>query len=604
MSDHFNIREDRIFLSSTFRDLKNSREKILLTFQGLDIKVEAMEHFESSAKPSIQTCLDKLEECQIYLGIIGETYGTIDEKSGKSITEIEYDRAVELYKEGKLKDIWIFKPTSKYVSEDDQKDSDKEKIKKLKNFKDKVCRDRTPRWYDDFGDLRAKISGQCLRSFVKFVEPILIKAGVQSEIKRVGISEPRDIKFVHETKSLTLTKEEKEKLDLEIHEMNKILKGLGRDPLKSHNIDVKSVTLIGNYYYGTKQYQKAIEMYDLVLREFPDDIRALNNKASSLMGEKNREEAYQLYKKASEIDPNYTDPKVNMGGLLVEMGRAKEALLILEEVYQKEEPDFALLLNLGFAHSKLGNNTKAHEFYDKAEQLAPKDIQILINIATLYQGERNFDKAIEYTDKILKIDSLHAAALVTKGSSLMEHGQIRHGIYLLEKALKIEPNRVVNLINLALGYRRLHDFYPRQRWLADLVELYAEKAFQIDNSDFMVLAHLGWVYSKCLKQNKALEFFEKSLKIKPKYVGTIMDKAVALADIGNYDEAIKCIDELEPEKNKDWQIMVVKYQILSEAKKHEEARKELDAIEKIKPLWRFFSSRFFTQIDWFGLGSE
>ena len=109
-------------------------------------------------------------------------------------------------------------------------------------------------------------------------------------------------------------------------------------------------------------------MYDLVLKDFPDDTRALNNKGSALRGEKNREEAAKLWRRAIELDPNYTDPIVNLGGVLCELGNPKEALQILDPVYKKEidNADMALLLNLGLAHSKIGNFEIAHEFYKKA----------------------------------------------------------------------------------------------------------------------------------------------------------------------------------------------------------------------------------------------
>lgn len=401
---------------------------------------------------------------------------------------------------------------------------------------------------------------------------------------------------------MTLSKEEKEKLELEIHEMNKILKGLGKDVLKSEYIDVKSITLIGNYYYTTNQFEKAKDMYDLILKEFPDDTRALNNKASALRREKEREEALELYKKASEIDPDYTDPKVNMGGILSELGRASEALPILEEVYRKEKPDYVLLLNLGFTHSKLGNYPEAHEFYEKAEKLDSHDIQILLNIATLYQAENNYLKAIEFSEKILKMEPEHISALVTKGSSLMESRQMLLGIYFLEKVIKIDPKEEVALVNLALAYRRLHDFGIPRRWYADLVELYAEKALAITDDDFMALDHLGWVMNRCESYDRAFELFEKALRSKPNNTGILLDKVDALLRVDRNDEALEIVNRIiELDKPKrDVDILRIKYNLLLDMKKQSDAElfvKELeeklspDQIEYVKKPGRVFTRK-------------
>lgn len=598
----FNLLQDIIFFSSTFRDFQEARQKILLNFQGSKIRVEAMEHFSPTAKPAIKTCLTKLEECQIYMLVIGHTYGTIDDATGKSYTELEYDHAVKLLKEGKLKDIWVFKPTGKYQPESQYIDTESDKIKKLKEFREKVCKYHTPGWYDSLDDLSSKIVTTCFRSFAEFAIPILTKSGVQNSIKRTRMPEGQTIGFVDGIKPLTLNPQQKEKLELEMNEMNKILQGIGKEELTT--IDLKSITIMGNYYYTIKKYDKAIEMYNLVLKEFPDDARALNNKGSALRGRENREEALKLFKRAAELDQNYTDPRVNMGGILSELDRPNEALSMLEEVYQKEKPDFTLLLNLGYTYSKLGNYVRAHELYDEAEKLAHNDTQILLNIAVLYQSERNYEKSIEYSNRILELDPDHVGGLETKGSSLIDSGQLNFGIYYLDRALKIDPNEEAALVNLALAYRRLHDFGEIRGWVIDLVEMYSERALKINKDDIMALDHMGWVYAHCKSYSKALEFFEESLKMNPKYVGTIMDKAMALGDMRDTDNAIKCVDSLEPEKNSDWQIMLIKYQIFNKAGRREDAIKELEKVQAIKPMWRFFSGPLFRRINWFGIDSK
>lgn len=585
MAYEINLLTDVVFFSSTFRDFQIARQKILLGFQNLDIKIEAMEHFDATGKTPKVECLHRLEESQVYLLVIGEMYGSIDQETGLSFTELEYDKAVELFNAKKIKDIWVFKPTSKYKPASEHMDHSKEKKEKLEKFRKKVCSSHTTQYYDNLDDLRAGIYGRCYNSLKDISSPLLLQAGIPSEgLRRQGTPDETTVKFVYEIKPLSLSVDEKEKLETQINEMNKILKAVGKDELRTDIIDVKSVTLIGNYYYTKNQFKKAIEMYDLVLKYFPNEPRALNNKGSALRGRFERKEAGNLFRKAMELDPNYTDPAVNLGGILSELGNPEEALKILDTVYKKERDtaDFVLLLNLGLAHSKTGNFNLAHDFYDKAEKLAPKEILVLTNIATLYQGEKNYQKAIEYTNKILHIDSHNGNALTTKGSCYLEQNKFILGLEYLNESVKLHPDELVTLVNLCLGYRRLHDYTILKKWYADFVEIYAEKALKIKEDDFMALDHLGWVYNRCEKHNEALDLFDKALKIKPNHTGVLLDKADALLKISKYDSALKIMDHvIELDKpSYDLEVLRAKYNVLIRGKGKDDAESFVNEISK------------------------
>lgn len=605
MVNEINLLKDVVFFSSTFRDFQDARAKILLGFQNLAIRVEAMEHFDTTSTPLKDECLRRLSDSQVYLLVVGEMYGSIDPETGLSYTELEYNKAVELKKENKIKDIWIFKPTTKYDPTPEHKDTEIAKKEKLKKFREKVCTDHTPQYYDNLDDLRAKIYGRCYKALKEIAEPLIYQSGISAEgIRQSGMPDESAVKFVHELKPLTLSTEEKEKLDRQINEMNKVLKAIGKDELKTEMIDVKSVTLVGNYYYVNEQFDKAVEMYDLVLKSFPDDIRAINNKGSALRGEKNREEAAKLWHRAIELDPNYTDPIVNLGGVLCEMGKPKEALQILDPVYKKEmnKADTFLLLNLGLAHSKIGNFDLAHDFYEKAEKLAPKEVQVLTNLLVLYQSESNFAKALDYANKILSLESRNANALTAKGSCYLELGSFILGLHYLNESLKINPKEIVTLINLALAYRRMQDFGRLKQWYADWVELFAQKALAIKDDEPIALDHLGWVMNRCESYNKALELFEKALRITPNHTGILLDKVDTLLRIDRYENALKIVDRIiELDKPLlDADILRIKYNLLLDMKKESDAQlfiKELegklpiDEIEYVKKRGRVFTRR-------------
>lgn len=93
----------KIFISSTFRDLRLHRDEIWKRLQGLEIEILGMERFGARKSSPIETCLEEVRKCDIYIGIIAMCAGTIHPELQKSYTEIEYEEALILGK-----DIWIY----------------------------------------------------------------------------------------------------------------------------------------------------------------------------------------------------------------------------------------------------------------------------------------------------------------------------------------------------------------------------------------------------------------------------------------------------------------------------------------------------------------
>ncbi|MHA1482357.1 MAG: DUF4062 domain-containing protein [Candidatus Heimdallarchaeaceae archaeon] len=88
-----------IFISSTFDDLKNHRRKIWDILEKYDVDVRGMERFGARKEAPLITCLSEVEQCDIFVGVIAFRIGSIDENSGKSFTQREYERAYELNRE-------------------------------------------------------------------------------------------------------------------------------------------------------------------------------------------------------------------------------------------------------------------------------------------------------------------------------------------------------------------------------------------------------------------------------------------------------------------------------------------------------------------------
>ena len=88
-----------IFISSTYKDLVKERKAVWELLKRYDVNIVGMEEFGARKDSTLTTCLKEVEQSNIYIGIIANRWGSIEEESGKSYTQLEYEKAIEKDKE-------------------------------------------------------------------------------------------------------------------------------------------------------------------------------------------------------------------------------------------------------------------------------------------------------------------------------------------------------------------------------------------------------------------------------------------------------------------------------------------------------------------------
>jgi hypothetical protein len=123
----------QVFISSTYEDLKDEREQVLKAVLNLGHIPIGMEMFNAANETQWEMIKRRIEESDYYIVIIAHRYGSIEQESGLSYTEKEYDYASS-----------IGIPTLGFVLErsalwpGDRRDDDPKKTVALKEFIKKV----------------------------------------------------------------------------------------------------------------------------------------------------------------------------------------------------------------------------------------------------------------------------------------------------------------------------------------------------------------------------------------------------------------------------------------------------------------------------------
>ncbi len=111
----------RIYISSTYQDLRDHREKVYHALRQLSHDVVAMEDYVATDSRPLDQCLRDVASCEIYVGIFAWRQGFIPPGEKVGITELEYREARKksktcliflLHDEADWKKSWIDRDTS------------------------------------------------------------------------------------------------------------------------------------------------------------------------------------------------------------------------------------------------------------------------------------------------------------------------------------------------------------------------------------------------------------------------------------------------------------------------------------------------------------
>ena len=89
----------KVYVSSTFDDLKECRKKVSAALRRMEHEDLAMEHDVAEDARPVDTCVDDVRQADVYLGIFAFRYGFRPPGFEQSITELEYRAAREAGKE-------------------------------------------------------------------------------------------------------------------------------------------------------------------------------------------------------------------------------------------------------------------------------------------------------------------------------------------------------------------------------------------------------------------------------------------------------------------------------------------------------------------------
>ncbi len=145
-------------ISSTALDLPGHRAAVKEACNACGVLPIVMEHLPARDASGITVSLEMVDKADIYIGIYAWRYGWVPKGKGISITEIEFDHAVERKNAGALQEILIFTADKKHAFTAEDIEAKKNAQTKLRKFKDRACTGRVRKEFKSVEELRRLVS--------------------------------------------------------------------------------------------------------------------------------------------------------------------------------------------------------------------------------------------------------------------------------------------------------------------------------------------------------------------------------------------------------------------------------------------------------------
>ena len=286
--------------------------------------------------------------------------------------------------------------------------------------------------------------------------------------------------------------------------------GLGKIALRSGDrlTAFREYFTAGILLYKTKQYDRARECFAKVLSIDDTVPEVYLYLARTCEESDNIFLAIYNYKKALALNPQ-TDLVIHLGYLHSLKKNIKQSVLYFDRAIKEDPGNPKPYFVKGIAYSLNDRNAMAEKYLRKALHLKENDTYYFY-LATVQEKQKKLNAAITSLKNAIRFNLNNARAHNFLGYLYADNNiNLHESIKLIERALSIDPSNGAYLDSLGWAYFKLGRYNDALKKLLE-----AEKQLEKTNTpDAVVFDHIAQTYRKLNNSGKAIEYWEKSLKI-------------------------------------------------------------------------------------------
>lgn len=306
---------------------------------------------------------------------------------------------------------------------------------------------------------------------------------------------------------------------------------------------------LGAIYYKNGQLDRAIEQYELLKSEYPDEISTLITLGHLYMAAGRDKLAMATFNKAILMHPDNFHAEDDEADRLIAEGQLYEAIEQIDD-FLREQPDRTdLLLRRADVLRMLGSTADALAQYEEVVRMCPDLLEATIKLGTQYLQIDQDELAAEQFNRALETNDEIVDAYIGLACSQKSAGMSSEALGTLSLAAAIQPNSSLLFAETAclrfktsLGRNfASDDGTDDSSGLAQAVITThcRQLAQRPQNSDLQY--RLGVLMLNVGRIADAIRSFQAALEINPLYTRARSKLAVCLLEADRKREALDCL---------------------------------------------------------------
>ena len=283
-------------------------------------------------------------------------------------------------------------------------------------------------------------------------------------------------------------------------------------------------------------------LWRATLAQNPRSYLALNNLGSLLVEQGKAADAVPLLQRALEVEPGFAEAHHNFGNAFLKLGQLEEAFRSYQKAVEIEPSNALAQNNLGSLLLKKDKPTEAIPHFQAALKARPDFAEAYYNLGNAQLQLGANDEALVSFQKTVVARTNYAAAHNNIGNILFGQGKTVEAIQHLQRALASEPDNISVRENLTKA------FLVENR-LAEAAEQ-MEKIVPTRPQDAGIHNNLGIILTRLDRRIEAEAHFRKATRLEPENALFHQNLGSVLLDMRRAAEAAehsKRALELQPE---------------------------------------------------------
>lgn len=348
--------------------------------------------------------------------------------------------------------------------------------------------------------------------------------------------------------------------------------------IKTHPEEMKLHLQLAVLYQNTRQYKRAIQYYNNVLKEDNGNIMAMRNLASLYMYERQFDSALKTYKQLINIledEKDKLDIYTAMGDIYMNQGENQLALDSYRKAFYLNENNISLLKKTRKLFTRMKDSENIIRTSKKLIQLDPNNYEYYRDLIQLYFGLKKYDSALEYAHKAMNLPKKDEASLKALIARIYTYiGKASEAVKMIKEDMEYDRSDLEMVQTLAMAHCMDKKFKRAVEVCLDAIEAAMPTGvIKLQKIISTILAEEAAYLFGIGQNTEAFEKFSEALQYNSDNPEVYFKLSITNRSVKNYSEAIKNCKrsiDLSPENSKYYEYLGDIYQDLQnqiEAKK-------------------------------------